>query len=90
MEVIYVLIPGMIFFGLLTVGVLIWAVKKNQYDDLEGDASRILMDDDEELMPNPHPAQHADQPGDQGGGEQRASGTRRDRRHWPDHDERGD
>jgi cbb3-type cytochrome oxidase maturation protein len=34
----------------LTVGVLIWAVKTNQYDDLEGDASRILMDDDD---PNP-------------------------------------
>ena len=51
MEVIYTLIPGMIFFGLVFVMVLFWAVKKGQYDDLEGDASRILMDDDEIMPP---------------------------------------
>ncbi|MFZ2540717.1 MAG: cbb3-type cytochrome oxidase assembly protein CcoS [Gallionella sp.] len=51
MEVIYTLIPGMIFFGLVFVVVLFWAVKKGQYDDLEGDASRILMDDDDILPP---------------------------------------
>ena len=46
MEVIYTLIPGMIFFGLVFVGVLFWAIKKGQYDDLEGDAHRILLDED--------------------------------------------
>lgn len=51
MEVIYSLIPGMIFFGLVFVIVLFWAVRKGQYDDLEGDASRILMDDDDILPP---------------------------------------
>lgn len=47
MEVIYTLIPGMIMLGLLLVGVLIWAVKKGQYEDFEGDGQRILMDDDQ-------------------------------------------
>ena len=47
MEVIYALIPGMIFLGLIMVGVLIWAVKSGQYDDLKGDAQRLLMDDDD-------------------------------------------
>ncbi|HDK37577.1 MAG TPA: cbb3-type cytochrome oxidase assembly protein CcoS [Thiolapillus brandeum] len=47
MDVIYSLIPGMIFFGLVFVGVLIWAIKRGQYEDLEGDGNRILMDDDE-------------------------------------------
>ena len=51
MEVIYSLIPGMIFFGLIFIGVLIWAVKKGQYDDLEGDGNRILMDDDDPRIP---------------------------------------
>ncbi len=51
MEVIYTLIPGMIFFGLIMVGILIWAVKKGQYEDLDGDANRILMDDDDPLLP---------------------------------------
>lgn len=52
MDVIYVLIPGMIFLGLMMVVVLIWAVRKGQYDDLEGDANRILMDDDDPLLPS--------------------------------------
>lgn len=51
MEVIYTLIPGMLFFGLVMVMVLFWAVKKGQYDDLEGEASRILMDDEDILPP---------------------------------------
>ncbi|MCW8829644.1 MAG: cbb3-type cytochrome oxidase assembly protein CcoS [Gammaproteobacteria bacterium] len=51
MEVIYKLIPGMIVLGLIFVGILIWAVKKGQYDDLEGDGQRILLDEDEEKLP---------------------------------------
>jgi len=47
MEVIYGLIPGMIILGLVAVAVLFWAVRSGQFDDLEGDAQRILMDEDE-------------------------------------------
>lgn len=50
MEVIYSLIPGMTFFGLIFVAILIWAVKHGQYEDMEGNASRILLDDDEDAM----------------------------------------
>jgi cbb3-type cytochrome oxidase maturation protein len=50
MEVIYSLIPGMTFFGLVFVVVLIWTVKRGQYEDMEGNASRILLDDDEDAM----------------------------------------
>ena len=46
MDVIYGLIPGMILLGLIAVGVFFWAAKSGQFDDLEGEASRILMDDD--------------------------------------------
>ena len=53
MDVIYSLIPGMMFFGLIFLIVLIWAVKKGQYEDMEGNASRILHDDDEEMMGRP-------------------------------------
>jgi cbb3-type cytochrome oxidase maturation protein len=49
MEVIYGLIPGMLVLGLVAVGVLFWAVRSGQFDDLEGDAYRILMDDDAEM-----------------------------------------
>ncbi len=51
MEVIYGLIPLMIGLGLIGVVIFIWAVRGGQYDDLEGDANRILMDDDDPLLP---------------------------------------
>ena len=47
MDVIYGLIPGMIILGLIAVGVLFWAARNGQFDDLEGDGRRILMDEDE-------------------------------------------
>ncbi len=50
MEVIYSLIPGMMFFGVLFVVVLVWAVKKGQYEDMEGSANRILLDDDDDML----------------------------------------
>jgi len=46
MEVIYGLIPGMIALGLVAVAVFFWAARSGQFEDLEGEASRILMDDD--------------------------------------------
>ncbi len=52
MEVIYFLIPVMILLGLVMVGVFFWATRSGQYDDLEGPANRILMDDDDPLLPN--------------------------------------
>jgi len=51
MDVIYGLIPGMIIMGLLAVGVLFWAAKSGQFEDMEGEASRILMDDDVQIKP---------------------------------------
>ncbi|MBT4607363.1 MAG: cbb3-type cytochrome oxidase assembly protein CcoS [Gammaproteobacteria bacterium] len=51
MEVIYVLIPGMVLLGIILVLVLVISIRKGQYDDLEGDGSRILMDDDT-MMPD--------------------------------------
>jgi cbb3-type cytochrome oxidase maturation protein len=55
MEVIYGLIPGMIVLGLVAVGVLFWAARSGQFDDLEGDAHRILMDDDAKPDPRCFP-----------------------------------
>jgi cbb3-type cytochrome oxidase maturation protein len=38
----------MTFFGLVFVVILVWAVKKGQYEDMEGNASRILLDDEDD------------------------------------------
>jgi cbb3-type cytochrome oxidase maturation protein len=53
MDVIYSLIPGMMVFGVLLVVVLVWAVKKGQYEDMEGNANRILLDDDDDMLRGP-------------------------------------
>jgi len=46
MEIIYLLIPvSLILLGLI-VWILLWAVRSGQYDDLEGPAHQILMDED--------------------------------------------
>ena len=46
MEIIYLLVP----LSLVLIGVIVWAffwaVRSGQFDDLEGPAHRILMDDD--------------------------------------------
>jgi cbb3-type cytochrome oxidase maturation protein len=55
MEILYLLIP----LGLLVVAVTIWgflwAVKTGQFDDMEGPAHRILMDDDDVRIPIRNP-----------------------------------
>ena len=46
MEVIYGLIPMMLIFGLFVVIVFIWMAKTGHFDDLDGAANRIFMDDE--------------------------------------------
>lgn len=44
-EVIYLLVPLSLLFLVAGIRVFFWAVKHRQFDDLEGPAHRILMDD---------------------------------------------
>ena len=55
MDVIYGLIPGMLILGLVMVGVLFWAARSGQFDDLDGDGQRILMDDERTSKPKSKP-----------------------------------
>ena len=57
MDVIYGLIPGMIILGLVGVGVFFWAAKSGQFEDLEGEANRILMDEDLPTQKKVHTAE---------------------------------
>lgn len=52
MDVIYVLIPIVLLFGFLVVVAFIWMAKKGFFDDLDGQAHRILMDDDDFKKPS--------------------------------------
>ncbi len=47
MEIIYLLIPLSLLFLVAGIAIFFWAVKHKQFDDMEGPAHRILMDDRE-------------------------------------------
>lgn len=47
MTTLAILIPVALFLGLLGLGAFLWTLKSGQYDDLDGAAERILLDDDE-------------------------------------------
>jgi len=47
MDIIYLLLPVALIIVLIIIGIFFWAVKSDQFDDLEGPAHRILMDDDD-------------------------------------------
>ena len=48
MEVLYILIPIALLLVIAIVLLFFWAVKSGQFEDMEGPAWEILMDDDEE------------------------------------------
>ncbi len=53
MEILYLLIPLSLVLVFLIAAVFWWAVKSGQFDDLEGPAYRILMDDDSPVASRP-------------------------------------
>lgn len=51
MDILYLLIPLAILIMIVAVAAFMWAVRSGQYEDLEGPAHRILMDDDDPRIP---------------------------------------
>ena len=46
MEIVYLLVPLSLLLAFAVGAVFWWAVQRGQFDDLEGPAHCILMDDD--------------------------------------------
>jgi len=65
MSILYLLIPlSLILLG-LAVWAFFWAVKHDQFEDLEGPAYRILFDEDDNDRPkDERPQQQHDDPAD--------------------------
>lgn len=55
MEILYMLIPLGLIVMLIAIIAFLWAIKSGQYEDLDGPAHRILMDDDDPLIPRRKP-----------------------------------
>lgn len=57
MEIVYLLVPLAVLLVGVVIWALLWSIRNGQFDDLEGPAYRILMDDESPLSP---PATSAD------------------------------
>jgi cbb3-type cytochrome oxidase maturation protein len=67
-SIIYVLIPLAIIIVGIAIGVFFWAVKSNQFEDLDRQGYSILFDDDI----NSESAQKTNDPADSNANEQQA------------------
>jgi cbb3-type cytochrome oxidase maturation protein len=45
MNIIYLLLPLALILALFFVGLFLWANKRDQFDDLDSPAQKILLDD---------------------------------------------
>lgn len=52
MNILVVLVPCSLLLGLGALAGFIWTLRANQYEDLEGDAARVLFDDDKPRTPD--------------------------------------
>lgn len=56
MESLFLLIPVAVIFCAVAIRLLLWAIDSGQYEDLDKEAWRIIMDDEE-----PPPARDREQ-----------------------------
>jgi cbb3-type cytochrome oxidase maturation protein len=49
MEAIYLLLPVALIIVIVIIAIFFWAVKSDQFEDLEGPAHRIIMDDEDTI-----------------------------------------
>lgn len=47
MDVLIYLIPIALFLGLLGLAAFLWSLRDGQFDDLDGAAERILLDEED-------------------------------------------
>lgn len=60
MEVLFLFVPLSMLVVAGLVWAAFWAIRNNQYEDLEGPAHRILMDDDDPKIPTNQSAEEVE------------------------------
>jgi cbb3-type cytochrome oxidase maturation protein len=53
MNVLAYLIPAALLLGLVGLAAFFWSVKSGQYEDMDGAAERILIEDEADQIPGP-------------------------------------
>ncbi|HHZ09881.1 MAG TPA: cbb3-type cytochrome oxidase assembly protein CcoS [Rhizobiales bacterium] len=59
MTTLVFLIPIALFLGALGLGAFLWALRSGQYDDLDGAAVRVLLDDENDKPEAQRPAKRS-------------------------------
>ena len=52
MDILFLLVPISVFLALAVMGLLAWAVWSGQFEELESEGQRILMDDPVKAAPS--------------------------------------
>ena len=47
MDILFLLVPMSVVLALLVIGVFAWALNSGQFDDIESEGERILLDPDQ-------------------------------------------
>jgi len=55
MDILIYLIPIALFLGGLGLAAFLWALRSGQYEDLDGAANRILLDDEDKPLADRQP-----------------------------------
>ncbi|RKF20026.1 cbb3-type cytochrome oxidase assembly protein CcoS [Alginatibacterium sediminis] len=61
MSIIFVLIPIALIFVAIAIFVFIWAVRSEQFDDLDRQGSNILFDEDQPPLTKKHSTKSDDE-----------------------------
>lgn len=51
MNILLVLVPVSLFLAVLALAAFIWTIRGGQYDDLKGDAARMIFKDTDDAAP---------------------------------------
>lgn len=47
MNILIMLAPGALLLGAISLAAFLWSLRSGQYEDLDGAANRVLLDDDD-------------------------------------------
>jgi cbb3-type cytochrome oxidase maturation protein len=59
MNVLVILIPVSLILGGIGLAAFLWTIRSEQYDDAKGNAARILLEDEDQVV-GPSPTESAD------------------------------
>ena len=64
MDILFLLIPIAIGFLIISLAVFFWAIRDGQYDDMESQGLKVIIDDKQQTQAEKRPSQPINNPDD--------------------------